>query len=405
MRILLSESFAPLLNRRERYLVLCGGGGSGKSEFAARKIFYRCQSEGHHRFLVMRKVRRTLAGSVILVFLSVLAENGIEYEYNKSDRIITFTTPYGPCELLFEGMDDPEKIKSIKGITGVWLEETTEFTRSEFLQIDLRLREVGPSYHQIILSFNPDEAAGPWLKEMFFDKKDPAAFVHISTVDDNPIAELRDAYRARLDALKEKDEPFYKIYRLGMWAAQRGRIFDWDVVALPTDHGFDEVWYGADFGYSVDPTAVVRIYRRADEIWLEEILYRTGLTNQALCVELEALDVDKATVIYFDSAEPKSIDEIRNAGFTAMPCEKGADSVRSSIDFLKSKTIHIVDGSTNLIREATRYHWREDKNERVLPEPVKFDDHLIDAARYGVTTHLRQAGFLGVVEHSVYPDN
>lgn len=407
MKIILSEAFAPLLDERSRYLVLSGGAGSGKSEFSGRKLYYRCETEGAHRFLIMRKVRKTLADSVILVMRTILADNGIAYEYNKSDRTITFLTVNGSlCTFLFEGMDDPEKIKSIKGISGIWLEEATEFSRDEFMQIDLRLREPGPGYHQIIMSFNPDEAAGPWIKEMFFDRSDPSAFVHTSTVDDNPIKELRDAYRTRLDGLREKDEPFWKIYRLGLWAAQRGRIFDWPAAPLPQIK-FDEIWYGADFGYSVDPAAVVRIYRKADEYWVEQLIYAKGLTNQALAARMTDAEIGRGEFIYFDSAEPKSIEEIRAAGFfNALPSDKGPDSVRAGIDYLKSCKIRIVEGSIDLINEANHYHWREDRAGRALNEPVKYDDHLMDAIRYGIMTHMKAAGggYLGVLDHDIRPD-
>jgi phage terminase large subunit len=89
---------------------------------------------------------------------------------------------------------------------------------------------------------------------------------------------------------------------------------------------------------------------------------------------------------YFDAAEPKSIEELRRAGINVQPCDKGPDSVRAGIDFLKSKKIHIVKGYENLIREHRGYQWRTDKTGAELPEPVKFEDHLMDAARYGIFT-------------------
>ena len=155
MRMLLSETFFPLLEQRARYLVLCGGRGSGKSEFAARKIFYRCMKEGGRRFLVLRKVRKTLQESCIKVIRTLLAENGIRYDYNKTDRIITFLSPNGLAnEVVFDGLDDREKIKSWKAATSVWCEELTEFTRDDFMEIDLILREPTSDYKQIIATFN-----------------------------------------------------------------------------------------------------------------------------------------------------------------------------------------------------------------------------------------------------------
>jgi len=386
MRICVSKSFKSALEDQHRYLVLCGGAGSGKSEFAARKVFYRCETEGRHRYLIMRKIRRTLDESTVEVMRRVLAENDIVYEFNKSDLTLTFAGPRGTNEILFMGLDDPEKIKSIKGITSIWLEETTEFTKEDFLQIDLRLRDPGPLYHQIMLTFNPLEAQARWLKDMFFGPiPNPRAFVHRSTVEDNPIAEVRAEYVATLEALKAQDETMYKVYGLGEWAALAGQIFNWNIEALPK-LSFDEVWYGGDFGYSVDPAAVVKIHRKADEFWLEEILYQKGLTNQALAAEMKSRGVN-GQMTYFDSAEPKSIEELRYAGIVVQPCDKGPDSVRAGIDFLKSKKIHIVEGSSNLYKEMSSYCWRKDKRGDPLPEPVKFDDHLMDAARYGIYTH------------------
>lgn len=390
MKITVSKSFLPLLDEEARYLVMCGGRGSGKSEFAARKIFYRCMKEGGHRFLILRKVRKTAKESVQEVMRRLLDGNKVTYDHNKSDRIISFRSPNGKLnQLLFDGLDEFEKIKSIKGLTGIWMEETTEFTKKDFIEVDLCLREVGPSYKQVMLTFNPDEVLAPWIKKRFFDDKDPNAFVHPSTVEDNPVAEIREAYRLQLDALD--DETLKKIYRHGLWAAPKGQIYDWDVVDTPSDNP-DEIFYGGDFGYSVNPAFLGRIYRKADEFWLEELIYKTGLTNQMLGREMENVGVKPDDDVYFDSAEPKSIDELCEMGFNVKPAQKGPDSVRAGIDFLKSKDIHIIKGSENTIKEKNKYKWKEDKNGNPLPEPVKFDDHAMDGWRYGIFTHIKQSG-------------
>jgi phage terminase large subunit len=384
-----SDSFFPLLDDRSRYLILCGGAGSGKSEFAAEKIVIRSLKEGRHRIGVFRKIRRTLHESCVEVVRRKLADNNIVHEFNKSDLTITFPGPMGTSQVLFLGLDDPEKIKSIKGLTSVWLEETTEFTKQDFLQIDLRLRDPGPGYHQIICTFNPLQAEAPWLKDMFFGITPNAeATVHRSTIDDNPIAEVRERYKVRLAELQAQDATMYQVYGLGEWAALEGQIYNWDIRPLP-EMAFDEVWCGGDFGYSVDPAAVVRIHRKADEFWLEELVYKTGLTNPMLAEEMRRVGMSDEAV-YFDSAEPKSIDELRRMGFNVRPADKGPDSVRAGIDFLKSKRIHIVEGSTNLYREMSGYCWRKDKAGNALPEPVKFNDHLMDAARYGIFTHCKR---------------
>ncbi|MCK4823669.1 phage terminase large subunit, partial [bacterium] len=150
MKITLSESFYPLLKQQERYLVLCGGRGSGKSEFAARKIFYRCMKEGNHRYLVLRKIRKTAQETCILVVRTILAENDIIHDYNKTDRKISFINPAGqPNEIIFDGLDEWQKIKSYKAATSIWMEELTEFTKDDFREIDLILREPTKYYKQI----------------------------------------------------------------------------------------------------------------------------------------------------------------------------------------------------------------------------------------------------------------
>ena len=391
MEIIVSNSFFPLFDIKDRYLVLCGGKGSGKSEFAARKIFRRCLEEGSHRILILRKIRKTCRESVVKVFLIILKDNEIEYTYNKTDHVLTFKGHDGSTnELLFDGLDEPEKLKSIKGLTSMWIEETTEITEAEFNEVDLCLREPGPHYKQIILSFNPDETLAPWLKKRFFDHKDERAYVHPSTVEDNPIDEIREEYLKILDDIQ--DETKKKIYRFGFWAVQKGRIFNWDVVSLPAIN-FDETFYGGDFGYSVNPATVVKIYRKADEFWLEEILYEKGLTNQDIATQLLSNSLfEKKRPGYWDSAEQKSIEEISRLGINAYPALKGPDSVRAGLDFMLSKKIHIVTGSENIIREAGRYKWREDRHGYAMPEPVKFDDHAMDAVRYALYTHMKDVG-------------
>jgi len=404
-RLKVSNSFYPLVKDSNRFLVLCGGGGSGKTEFAARKLYIRAKREGNHRFLCMRKVRSRIKESVQEVIVRMLNEQKCPYEHNRSDRVITIRNPKGETSsFLMDGLDDPEKIKSIKGITSIWLEEATEFSERDFLQLNLRLREPTPFYKQIILSFNPDEEKGPWLKKMFFDNVHPEATVHVSTIEDNPIDEVRESYIKQLDALKAQDPSWYSIYRLGKWAAPKGRIFNWPVEPLPRIR-FDEIFYGGDFGYTVDPAVVIRIYRKGMTFWVEQVIYETGLTNIALGVKMKEKGIRSLDAVYFDSSEPKSIQELCDMGLGVLPSAKGPDSVRAGIDYLKSLDIRIVEGSEDVIREAGAYKWRETKDGELMSEPVKFRDHCPDGIRYGIVTHMKVAGaFFAVLKHDIRPD-
>jgi len=396
MRLIVGSSFAPLLHDQNPYLALIGGAGSGKSEFLGGKVFYRCHEEGDHNFFIFRKVGNTLKKSVIPVMTTILDQNGVQYSYNKTDHVIEFRNKnFKRNRLNFTGLDDSDKIKSLKGATSFALDEATDFTIYDFMQLDLRLREPTGHYLQMMMALNPDEAAAPWIKEIFHDKKPEYkdywrnATVHHSTWRDNPINLVRLKYKQKLDRIV--DPVYRKIYVEGQWALAKGIIYNWDVQELPTDNlaWYDDIFYGLDFGYSVDPAAVVRIYRKADEYWIEELIYETGLTNADLARLIKAKGVQRHQPIYCDSAEPKSIQELSNAGLNAKPAEKGPDSVRAGIDYLKSLKIHVVDGSENLIREKGRYKYSEDKSGQSLAVPVDAFNHGMDATRYGIYTHRR----------------
>lgn len=394
MQIIVGESFYPLLNDKKPYEVLIGGAGSGKSEFCGGKVFYRCETEGRHNFWILRKVNRTLKDSVIPLMISVLEKNNVQFSFNKTDQHIDFFNANGQRNRLnFTGLDNREKIKSIKGVTGFWLEEATEFSLLDFTQLDLRLREPTGHYHQIMLSLNPDEAAAPWIKNIFDDRQNEYAeywrnaTVHHSTVLDNPIKAVRDSYIKKLDRINDKT--YRDIYRFGLWATYKGVIYDWDVQDLPPggEHWFDEIFYGGDFGFSVDPAAFIKIYRKADEYWLQELIYETGLTNIQLGKRILSLGVPPNSPQYWDSSEPKSIQELYDMGLNANPAAKGPDSIKAGIDFCKQQKIHIVTGSDNIVMERNRYKFAEDKDGNLLFTPVDAFNHAMDASRYAIHTH------------------
>jgi len=407
MNIILSASFAPLLRIRLRYLFLVGGRGSGKSEFWVRKVFIRCWREGDHNFVILRKVRQTAKRSTWAAFKQFLDEQGIHYTENKTDLIIEFRSGLnGKMNTVqFGGLDDPKKIKSFKRCTGLVLEELTEFSREDFIGVDLILREETGHYQQIIGSFNPDEAEAPWIKEDYFfgdepatgPGKDPDSYIHHSTIMDNPIKEVRRNYFRRL--MKLKDPTHREIFLKGFWAKPKGKIFNWDTVPLP-EHGFDQIWYGGDFGFRVDEAACVKIYRRSNEYWIELILYELGLTDPAMARALKQDPrFDPESPSYWDSAEPKAIKTLRDNKINARPAIKGKGSVVVQIDQMVEFDIHIVENELShlLEDEIRRYKWMQDRHGELLRplRPIETFDHGVSAARYGIYTnfdnYLREA--------------
>jgi phage terminase large subunit len=150
---------------------------------------------------------------------------------------------------------------------------------------------------------------------------------------------------------------------------------------------------GMDFGYTNDPTALVKVYKRGNELIFDELLYHTNLTNQDIAQKFEELELNRLDVIYADSAEPKSIEELHRMRWNVKPTVKGADSIMAGIDMLKRYELKVTAKSLNLIKEFQNYKWIEDKNGNLLNKPVNNFDHAIDAIRYAVYNKLSKPNY------------
>ncbi len=230
-----NDAFLPLFWDEHRYLVLKGGGGSGKSIFAGRKVLERVTTEPGHRWLVCRKVGRTLRESCFEQLKNQAYEfYGEEIAHMPRGKGGDMTMRFrNGSEILFTGLDDVEKLKSIYNVTGIWIEEASEVLERDFNQLDIRLRTKFDYYLQIILSFNPISVQH-WLKKRFFDFeiKDPQerrramerTRTHESTYRDNRFLEP-EAVRT-LEGFRETDEYYYQVYALGMWGVTGKTVFD-----------------------------------------------------------------------------------------------------------------------------------------------------------------------------------
>ncbi len=405
-----NTAFFPLFLCKDRYLFLFGGAGSGKSFYAAEKILVRilkAAAEGRvHRFLCLRKTQPSARKSILALFREYINNWGLaEYAViNKSDMTIKLLG----SEIIITGMDDPEKIKSIHGITGVWLEETTEFTYDDFKQVDLRLRGITKDYKQIIMTFNPIDEQH-WIRRKLFtdelqaeiesgvqivrrvftatvEKKEISYGMTVmhSTYKDNKF--IDDMYKARLERLVEEDTNYHRIYTLGMWGVLKGLIFEHWEITKEWPEKSDEGGLGLDFGYSVDPSALVEVAFVGKDLYVREHLYEPKLTNPQIANKLKpVIEVAEHSLLVADCAEPKSIAEIRQAGIFILPCVKGADSINNGIQKIKQYNLLVDYNSPNLIKELQGYKWAENKDGTFKNKPVDFLNHLIDPLRYIVT--------------------
>ena len=244
-----NKTFMPLFFDEHRYLVLKGGGGSGKSVFAARKVVERASCEPGHRFLVCRKVARTLRESCFRLICAHIVNfypTGTARIYTGDMRIV-FSSG---SEIIFAGLDDVEKLKSIYEITDVWVEEATEITRDDYSQLKIRMRGKSPYYRQMILTFNPISIMH-WLKAEFFDKKSAKVRTHESTYLDNRFLSKED--RETLEDFRDTDEYYYNVYCLGMWGVTGKTVFNAKILTerflnlpKPVCYGIFDIEYAAE---------------------------------------------------------------------------------------------------------------------------------------------------------------
>lgn len=377
-----NKKYYPFIVNQDRMLNFYGSAGSGKSHFVAQKILVRimrAMAVGQkHRFLCLRKTQPACRKSIVPLFQYYIDQWGLNkiVHFNKTEAIFNFIDGQ---QIICSGLDDETKIKSIEGVTGAWLEEVTEFTKQDYLQVNLRVRGNNRLYKQIITSFNPVSKAH-WIYQDYF-AKGKGSFVH-STYKDNRF--IDPDYAEILAALEEEDYDYFKVYALGEWGELRGLIYsNWDLIDEFPENVDDEL-YSIDFGFN-NPSSIVRIgVKDSVDCYVEEKVYRTKMTTGDIIAELEEIIPGKDKTIKADSAEPDRIEEIKRAGFHVIPARKGKNSVRNGIDTVKRKRLHITKDSVNTISEIQAYKWKVDKDGNPLDEPVKFKDHSMDAIRYGI---------------------
>ena len=360
--------------------------GSGKSRFVAQKKVYRLISERDHRILVVRKVAKTLRESCWAEILSVIRDYGLNslVHVNKSD--MTITCPGSNGQMIFVGMDDPEKLKSIHGITSVWIEEATEIVPEDLRQIGLRLRGKGGKYHQIVLTFNPISDRH-WLKQRFYDTDQRGLTrTHHSTYLDNRY--LPKVYLDELEDLRHRDPESWEIYGEGIWGRKlSGLVYGTDIIVqrgqYPDPHQVGRSILGLDFGYN-DPACLLRIDIVDNVHFIYEIIYETGLTTDDLVKKMDELKVSKTDPIYADSARPDNIETIYRAGYNILPANKPKGSVNTGISFVKSTIIKSMPSNQNFNAEWGSYAWLRDKNGVILDDPEDKNNHAMDALRYPI---------------------
>jgi len=391
------EVFNPIylkyqLHNNNRYQIYFGGSSSGKSFSLAQRAVLDI-FEGKRNYLIVRNVQSTIKRSCLNEITKAIRNFNLSsyFDVNKTDMIITCNI--NQKQILFCGLDDVEKVKSITPadgvITDIWIEEATECDYKDIKQLDKRLRGRSSVVKRLTMSFNPI-LKDHWLYTEYFDiwednkqyvEKDNVSILKTTYKDNNfltgdDIAALEN----------ESDKYYYEVYTLGNWGVLGAVIFkNWCVEDFSgIESTFDSYRHGADWGFAEDPFAYIKSHydKTHKRLYICDEIEAVGLLNN----ESAPMVKGKAgsSKVTCDSSEPKSVSEYKTLRVNATSAKKGPGSIEFGIKFLQGLEIIIHPRCKNFKSEISKYKYKEDKNGNVLPIPVDKDNHLIDALRYSL---------------------
>lgn len=376
--------YSMLSDFSNRYEVYYGGAGSGKSVFITQKLIYKALLS-KRKILVVRKVMATQKDSCFQLFLDTLSSFQILSYCKINKSTFSIELPNG-SQFLFKGLDDREKIKSITGITDIWAEEATEFIEDDILQLDLRLRAKEKNL-QFYFSFNPVSKVN-WVYKKWFISDDAPANTKIlkTTYKDNRF--LPKSYIESLESMKASNPTYYRINALGEFASLNKLIYsNWRIADFNHEEIEGSLLCGLDFGFVNDKTAFIAsiLDEENKKLYVFDEFCATGLTNPEIAKQIELKGFSKSVIIA-DSAEQKSIEEIRREGIGKIKAsKKGKGSILTGIQKLQQYEIIVSPQLTNLIEELQNYSWKKDRqSNEYINEPIDDFNHCLDALRYSL---------------------
>jgi len=381
-----------------RYRVCKGSRASKKSKTMALWLIVNIMGNPQANALVIRKVFGTLKTSCFTELKWAIRRLGVWEKWKTTEHPMQMTyLPTGQM-IYFKGLDDPLKITSITVEVGslcwIWVEEAYEISKEEdFNTIDEGIRgEVAEGlFKQITLTFNPWNEKH-WLKRRFFDNPDSETLAKTTNYLCNEWLDESDL--AMFERMKLNNPRRYKVAGLGDWGIVEGVVYEnWEEV--PFDHKSEKFRkehpnlksaFGLDFGYTNDPSALFcgLIDVESAEIWVFDEIYEKGLSNKSLYWAIFRRGYLKER-IRADSAEPKSIDELRELGLRNITAaRKGKDSVMHGIQYIQGYKLRIHPRCVNFLTEISNYTWQVDKTGAKINKPVDDFNHLLDAMRYAL---------------------
>lgn len=395
----IGKGYGTYWNYKGRYRVVKGSRASKKSTTTALNMIYRIMTYPDSNGLVIRKVFRTVKDSCFSQLKWAIHRLKVDKYWKATNSPLELTYLPTGQKILFRGLDDPLKVTSVAVDKGslcfLWIEEAYEImSEDDFNMLDESIRGQVPDglFKQITLTLNPWNDRH-WIKRRFFDREDKDILAITTNYKCNEWLDKADL--KVFDEMKIHNPKRYRVAGLGEWGVVDGLVYEnieekrFNISSLVGQEGIESV-FGLDFGYTNDPTALFcgLIDLKNKVIYVFDELYKKGLSNKKIYEEVEAMGHRKESIIA-DSAEPKSIDELRSLGLTRIrAAKKGKDSILNGIQFIQDFKLVIHPRCVNFLTEVTNYQWAKDKFDNSINKPIDDFNHLMDAMRYAIEPYI-----------------
>lgn len=400
----IGKGYGTYWNYKGRYRVVKGSRASKKSTTTALNMIYRIMTYPNSNGLVIRKVFRTIKDSCFSQLKWAIHRLNVDKYWKATNSPLELTYLPTGQKILFRGLDDPLKVTSVAVDKGslcfLWIEEAYEImSEDDFNMLDESIRGQVPDglFKQITLTLNPWNDRH-WIKKRFFDAEDKDILAITTNYKCNEWLDESD-FKV-FETMKIHNPKRYRVAGLGEWGVVDGLVYEnvredrFNKEDLIRNNPDIKPVFGLDFGYTNDPTALFcgLLDLENYKIYVFDELYEKGLSNKNIYKEIEKMGYRKEKIVA-DSAEPKSIDELKDLGlYRISPAKKGKDSILNGIQFIQDFKIVIHPRCVNFLTEVTNYQWAKDKFDNSINKPIDDFNHLMDAMRYAIEPYTRNKG-------------
>jgi phage terminase large subunit len=371
-----------ITNLTKKIRAVCGGTSASKTISILLYLIAKAQSDDKKTLtsIVSESIPHLKRGA-LRDFKNILQDHRYwdDNRWNATDSIYTFETG---SQIEFFSADNGDKLRGGRR-DRLFLNEANNMVLDAFDQLEVRTKEF------VFLDWNPTNEF--WFYTEILGKREDVDFITLTYKDNEALSpEIISSIEAR-----KGNKQWWKVYGLGQLGEVEGKIYkDWVIIdEMPHEARLER--YGLDFGYSNDPTAIIAIYKYNSGFILDEICYQKGLSNKQIA---DLLNNQPKSLVIADSAEPKSIDEIRSYGVNITPSIKGQGSLNKGIQYVQDQRISMTKRSVNLIKEYRNYLWKTDKDGKILNVPEDIYNHAMDALRYGLDSYKPKVNIFNTLQ-------